>query len=92
MEMARAHLFIDGRVQGVFFRAFTREVAHNLDLNGWVKNIRDGRVEAVLEGEKKVIQQAIQKCYAGPPGAKVSNIDIQWEQYTGKENGFSIRY
>jgi acylphosphatase len=92
MEMARAHLFIDGRVQGVFFRAFTREVAHNLALNGWVKNLRDGRVEAVLEGEKKVIQQAIQKCYAGPPGAKVSNIDIQWEQYTGKENGFNIRY
>jgi acylphosphatase len=92
MEMARAHLFIDGRVQGVFFRAFTREVAHNLTLNGWVKNLRDGRVEAVLEGEKKVIQQAIQVCYAGPPGAKVSNIDIQWEQYTGKENGFNIRY
>ena len=92
MEMARAHLFIDGRVQGVFFRAFTREIAHNLALSGWVKNLRDGRVEVVLEGEKKVIQQAIQKYYAGPPGAKVSNIDIQWEQYTGEENGFSIRY
>lgn len=92
MEMARAHLFIDGRVQGVFFRTFTREIAHNLALNGWVKNLRDGRVEVVLEGEKKVIQQAIQKCYAGPPGAKVSNIDIQWEQHTGKENGFTIRY
>ena len=92
MEKARAHLFIDGRVQGVFYRAFTREVAHSLALDGWVKNLRDGRVETVLEGEKKVIQQAIQKFYAGPPGARVSNIDIQWEQYTGKEVGFSVRY
>jgi len=92
MDKARAHLFIDGRVQGVFYRAFTREVAQSLSLDGWVKNLRDGRVEAVLEGEQKVIQQAIQKCYAGPPGARVSKIDIQWEQYTGKESGFNVRY
>jgi acylphosphatase len=92
MEMARAHLFIDGKVQGVCYRAFTREVAHNLALTGWVKNLRDGRVEAVLEGEKKVIRHAIQEYYAGPPGAQVSNIDIQWEQYTDTENRFSIRY
>jgi acylphosphatase len=92
MEEARAHLFIDGRVQGVFYRAFTREVAQTLGLSGWVKNLRDGKVEAVFEGEKKVIQKAIQECYAGPPGARVSNIDIQWELYTGNENGFSIRY
>jgi len=92
MEEARAHLLIDGRVQGVCYRAFAREVAHNLALKGWVKNLRDGRVEAVLEGEKKVIQQAIQECHAGPPGARVSKIDIQWELYTGEESGFSIRY
>jgi acylphosphatase len=92
MEEARAHLFIDGRVQGVCYRAFTREVAHTLGLNGWVRNLRDGKVEAVFEGEKKVIRQAIQECYAGPLGARVSNIDIQWEHYTGKENGFSIKY
>ena len=92
MEEAKAHLFIDGRVQGVFYRAFTREVAHILRLNGWVKNLMDGRVEAVMEGEKTIIQQAIQKCYAGPPGAKVSNIDVQWERFTGEENGFHIRY
>jgi acylphosphatase len=92
MEEARAHLFIDGRVQGVFYRAFTREIAHTLRLSGWVRNLRDGRVEAVLEGEKNVIQQAIQKCYAGPPGARVSNIEVQWEHYTGEENGFLIRY
>jgi acylphosphatase len=92
MEQARAHLFIDGRVQGVFYRAFTGEIAHTLRLSGWVRNLRDGRVEAVLEGEKDMIQQAIQKCYAGPPGARVSTIEVQWEHYTGEENGFNIRY
>jgi acylphosphatase len=92
MEETRAHLFIDGRVQGVFYRAFTGEIAHTLGLNGWVRNLRDGRVEAVFEGEKKLIQQAIQRCYAGPSGARVTNIDVQWEHYTGKENGFNIRY
>ena len=92
MEEARAHLFIDGRVQGVFYRAFAREIAHALGLSGWVRNLRDGKVEAVLEGEKNAIQQAIQKYYAGPPGARVSNIEVQWEHYTGEENGFHIRY
>jgi acylphosphatase len=92
MEKARAHLLIDGRVQGVFYRAFTRELAHNLGLNGWVKNLRDGRVEAVFEGEKKGIEQAVKECYAGPPGARVSNIEVTWESYTGEERDFSVRY
>jgi acylphosphatase len=92
MGNARAHLFIDGRVQGVFYRAFTRELAHNLGLDGWARNLRDGRVEALFEGEKDIIQKAIQACYAGPPGARVTNIDVQWETYTGDEKGFSVRY
>jgi acylphosphatase len=92
MEEARAHLFINGSVQGVFYRAFTREIAHTLRLSGWVRNLRDGRVEAVLEGEKNMIQQAIEKFYAGPLGARVSNVEVQWEHYTGEENGFTIRY
>jgi len=92
MENARAHLFIDGRVQGVFYRAFTRELAHNLGLDGWVRNLRDSRVEALFEGEKGIIQKAIQACYSGPPGARITNIDVQWETYTGDEKGFSVRY
>ena len=92
MGNARAHLFIDGRVQGIFYRAFTRELAHTLGLDGWVRNLRDGRVEALFEGEKGIIQKAIQACYAGPPGAKVSNIEVEWETYTGSEKGFSVRY
>ena len=92
MENARARLFIDGRVQGVFFRAFTREIAHRLHLYGWSKNLRDGRVEAVFEGEKRDIGEAIRECHTGPPGARVTNIDIQWEPYSGDEEGFSVRY
>ena len=92
MENARAHLFIDGRVQGVFYRAFTRDIAHRLRLSGWAKNLRDGRVEAVFEGEKRAIEEAIRQCHAGPPGARVTNIDIQWEPYSGDEKGFSVRY
>ena len=92
MDKARGHVFIDGRVQGVFYRHFTRELAESLGLNGWVRNLRDGRVEALFEGEKAVIQKAIQTCYAGPPGAKVSNIEVEWETYTGDEKGFSVRY
>lgn len=92
METARAHLFIEGRVQGVFFRAFTREVALALGLHGWVKNLRDGRVEAVFEGDKERIRQAINQCHAGPPGSRVTHIDTHWETFTGDESGFHIRY
>ena len=92
MDKARAHLFIDGRVQGVFYRHFTRELADSLGLNGWVKNLRDGRVEALFEGDKIIIQKAIQACYSGPPGALVANIDVQWEKYTGEEKGFGVKY
>jgi acylphosphatase len=92
MEMARAHLFIDGRVQGVFYRAFTREIAHRLGLSGWARNLRDGKVEAVFEGEKKAVQEAIRQCYTGPPGAQVTAIDTQWEPSAGDETGFRVRY
>jgi len=92
MEKAKALVFIDGRVQGVFYRSFTRELAYNLGLNGWVRNLRDGRVEALFEGDKKLIERAIKECYIGPPGARVSNIDVKWEEYKGDEKGFSVRY
>jgi acylphosphatase len=92
MEEARAHIFISGRVQGVCYRAFTRELAYNLDLNGWSRNLSDGRVEALFEGEKKVIEQAIKQCYIGPPGARVSDIEVHWEPFVGDQQSFMIRY
>ena len=92
MENARAHLIISGRVQGVFYRAFTEDVAHLLKLNGWVKNRSDGNVEAVFEGAKEDIQKAIKSCYKGPPAAKVNNIDVKWEDFKDEFDTFSVRY
>jgi len=92
MDKAKAHLFIDGRVQGVFYRGFTQELAESLGLKGWVRNLSDGRVEAVFEGDRDVIESAIRKCYVGPPASRVTNIDIQWETHTGEEKDFSVRH
>jgi len=92
MEKARAHVFIEGRVQGVFFRAGTREEAGLLGLGGWVRNCWDGRVEAVFEGEKNNVENIIEWCKKGPPGASVTNVDISWEQVTNEFEKFSIKY
>jgi acylphosphatase len=92
MEKARAHVVIDGKVQGVFYRAFVRDQALDFGLKGWVRNLGDGKVEAVFEGDKKIIEQAIKGCYIGPPGARVSNIDVKWEPHGEEEKGFSVRY
>jgi acylphosphatase len=92
MEQARAHLFIDGRVQGVFFRGFTRDLASSLGLGGWVKNLHDGRVEAVFEGALDTVEQAIRECRKGPPSADVTDVDVKWEEYSGGSGGFEIRH
>ncbi len=92
MHKTRAHLLIDGRVQGVFYRAFTRNTAARLGLNGWVKNLYDGRVEAVFEGSRELIELAVNECKKGPPGSYVADIEITWEDYSGQYKGFEIRY
>ncbi len=92
MEKARLHVVIEGRVQGVFFRASTREEACSLGLSGWVKNCMDGRVEAVFEGESDNIEQILKWCQNGPPGAMVRNVEVNWEEATGEFDSFSIEY
>ena len=92
MNEARAHIFISGRVQGVCYRAFTRELAYKLALNGWVKNLYDGRVEAVFEGKKNIVEFAIKECHVGPSGSRVTDIDVLWETFIGNQKGFEIRY
>ncbi len=92
MKIARLHVVIDGIVQGVFFRASTREEARVLGLSGWVRNCFDGNVEAVFEGERGNIEQILKWCRIGPPGAKVINIKSNWETPTGEFDTFSIRY
>lgn len=92
MAKARAHLFISGRVQGVFYRAFTEEVARSHGITGWSRNMSDGRVEALFEGERDSIDSAIASCRTGPPAARVDGIDITWEEYKGEFNTFSVKY
>ena len=92
MGKVRAHVFIEGRVQGVFFRANTREEASLLGLTGWVRNCWDGRVEAVFEGEREKVEKVIAWCKKGPPGAMVRDVEINWEQATGEYETFSIEY
>ncbi len=89
---ARAHLLISGRVQGVFYRAFTRDVAERLGLGGWVSNLSDGRVEAVFEGDRPLIEQAAEVCRKGPSGARVTGITVSWDESPENLSGFSIRY
>ncbi|HHT9120644.1 MAG TPA: acylphosphatase [Candidatus Hypogeohydataceae bacterium YC41] len=91
-EKARAHVLIEGRVQGVFFRANTCQKAEELGLTGWVKNTRDGQVEAVFEGPKEDVEKIIEWCRKGPPGAVVTHVEVAWEEPNDEFRNFSIRY
>lgn len=91
-EKIRAHIFISGRVQGVFFRENTKKKAEKLGLFGWVKNIRDGRVEAIFEGEKKNVEKIVNWTRGGPIWAQVDDFDLVWEDCQGEFNNFEIRY
>jgi len=91
MEFTRAHIFISGIVQGVFFRASTADKAQELELTGWVKNLPDGRVEAVIEGPKNKIEKMIKWAKEGPKFAKVDEVEISWEEYKGEFENFEIR-
>jgi len=88
----RAHVFISGFVQGVFFRHETRKMAYRHNVTGWVRNLRDGRVEVVFEGDKKDVESMIAFCHKGPPGAIVRGIEVLWEEPTGEFRDFQIRY
>ena len=90
--MKSVHVMISGRVQGVFFRAETERMAKNLKLTGWVRNREDGRVEALFEGEDKAVDKMVDWCYSGPPGARVDNVIIDDEPYTGNYQSFRVRY
>jgi acylphosphatase len=90
MSDARVRAVIRGRVQGVFFRAETRDRARSLGLSGWVRNVPDGSVEAVFEGERERIESILDWCRRGPGLAEVDDVDVEWEQPRGEE-GFGAR-
>jgi acylphosphatase len=92
MSNVRAHIFISGRVQGVFFRSYTQEAARARNIRGWVMNTRDRRVEAILEGEKEQVEDMIKWCYQGSPMSQVSGVEVNWQEYTGEFRDFSVRY
>ncbi len=92
MEYLRATVVIHGIVQGVFFRASTREEAIRIGVGGWVRNLPDGTVQALFEGEKKKVEEILGWCHKGPPGARVEKVDISWEHYKGEHQLFDIRY
>ena len=90
MDRQRAHVTIDGRVQGVNFRASAREQARTTGVEGWVRNLDDGRVEAVFEGPQAAVQHVVSWCYGGPSHARVEHVEVQWERPTGQEQEFRI--
>lgn len=90
-DRTRAHVFVSGRVQGVYYRATTRDRADELGVDGWVKNLADGRVEAVFEGPEAAVEAMIDWCHDGSPAAEVEAVDIEYESPTGLES-FEIRY
>jgi acylphosphatase len=86
----RAHLFITGHVQGVFFRESTKDEARRHNVRGWVRNLPDGRVEAVLEGEDYGVDAVVQWCHQGPARAKVRHVEVLAEEPTGEFPAFEV--
>lgn len=89
---SNVHVIISGRVQGVWFRANTKQKAEQLGITGWVRNTSDGNVEAVFEGEKEQIKEMLNWCYHGSSMAHVENVEIKNQEPTNGFDGFSIRY
>jgi len=92
LAKVRAHVFVSGRVQGVFFRYETRQHARRVGVTGWIRNLPDGRVEAVFEGEKEAVEYMIEFCRRGPPAARVEKVEVIWEPYKGEFESFTIKY
>ncbi len=90
--MARLHVWVEGVVQGVFFRDSTRRMATGLGLDGWVKNLPDGRVEAVFQGERAVCEQALAQVRKGPEHARVDRVEEVWEESEEELRGFEFRF
>ncbi|MGD0451063.1 MAG: acylphosphatase [Candidatus Bathyarchaeia archaeon] len=88
MAKARVHVFVNGRVQGVFFRQKTKQQAERLGVTGWIRNLHDGRVEAVFEGEETAVKALEEYCHSGPSSAIVTNVDSIWEPYRGEFSDF----
>jgi acylphosphatase len=92
MATIRRRVVISGRVQGVNFRYYTRSMARQVGAVGWVRNLPDGNVEAVIEGEPEVVEEVISWCRNGPPSGRVDNVLVHEESPTGEFADFDIKY
>jgi acylphosphatase len=88
----RIHVLVSGLVQGVNFRAFTRRRALALGVCGWVRNLSDGRVEAVAEGPDDAVADFLAACREGPPAGAVEAVEVREEAYRGEFSDFEVRY
>ncbi len=90
--MKRIHAFVSGRVQGVFFRWETEKFASKLGLKGWAKNLRDGRVEVIAEGEEDKLKELIKYLHKGPTYARVTKVEVNWEKFRNEFDKFFVNY
>jgi len=91
-QQTRVHLIVSGRVQGGCFRAETQQAASRFGVGGWVRNKRNGTVEAVAEGAADDVTSLINWCKSGPPISRVEKVDVTRQDYRGEYGRFSIRY
>ena len=89
-DVKRAHVWISGRVQGVYFRQNTQREARRRSLRGWVRNLVDGRVEAAFKGEPGAVEAMVAWCRVGPPEAHVEDVVVEWERPEGSPTGFEV--
>ncbi len=92
MVKQRLRLFVKGKVQGVFFRQALKVMAKTHNVSGWVKNLKNGRVEAILEGEDLDVSSMVEWCHRGPANARVEDIEIRNEKYKGEFSKFEVLY
>lgn len=90
MAKISAHVYIEGRVQGVFFRQNTKRKAISIGVKGWIRNLDDGRVEAVFEGEEAAVKSLVDFSGKGPIGASVTKITVDWEPFQDKFGSFEV--
>ena len=87
----RAHVYVTGKVQGVYYRANTRDTARERGVDGWVKNLNDGRVEAVFEGAEDDVESLVEWCHDGSPRARVDDVTVEYDEPEGLD-GFEVKW
>lgn len=88
----RAHVFVNGLVQGVSFRYWLKEEARRQLVGGWTRNLPDGRLEAIFRGEENNVEKIVALCHTGPKGAIIQNVKVSWENPTEEFTEFQIKY